>query len=253
MITNFSLTLRGACLALCLVAATPAWALGLGEIKSNSTLFGPLSAQIELNGASSVDLRQLSIRFGSVDEYLQIGERRSLYLSVIELSIGRDSRGNPVIHLDSQHSIDVAVLGLLIRVTTPRGQIQKFYNLLLDPPNWDMSDDGRRFITSSVTRQSETSIPQNTVLEADADDARQEQTIERGALTTAGRDTLIAAGPVRDDWYGPVRSGDRIILIARRTRLDRSISINQIMLAYLRANPAAFKRGNLNGTQLLGR
>ncbi len=168
-------------------------------------------------------------------------------------------------------------LGLLIRVTTPRGQIQKFYYLLLDPPNWSVSDDGRQFFTSSATRQSETSTPENTVLEADADDARLEQTIERGALIAAGpirddrydpvrsgdrnggvsddarreqtveRDALIAAGLVRGDRYGPVRNGDRISLIAQRTRLDRSISINQMMLAYLRANSAAFERGNLSG------
>jgi FimV-like protein len=323
MIANFPFALQGACLALCLVGAAPVWALGLGEIKSKSTLFGSLTAQIELKGASSVDLRQLSIRFGSVDEYLQIGEHRPSYLSVIKLSPGRDSRGNPVIHLDSQNSIEVAVLSLLIRVTTPRGQIQKFYNLLLDPPNWDIDD---AVLEQTMERSAATAAAQfqgnwygprrgGDRNRGAGDDARGEQTVDRETLIAAGlvrndwygpvrgvdrnggasddargehtvdRETFIAAGLVRNDWYGPVRgedrnraanddarrepivdrdtltaagiirgdrygpvsSGDRIILVARRTRPDHSINVNQMMLAYLRANPTAFIRGNLSG------
>src|SRR5690606_7758610 len=42
------------------------------------------------------------------------------------------------------------------------------------------------------------------------------------------------------DSYGPVATGDTLWSIATRTRHDESVTINQMMLALLRANPEAF-------------
>ena len=47
--------------------------------------------------------------------------------------------------------------------------------------------------------------------------------------------------------YGPTVSGDTLWAIAFKIRPDPSISVNQMMLAILRANPRAFIEGNING------
>jgi len=47
--------------------------------------------------------------------------------------------------------------------------------------------------------------------------------------------------------YGPTVSGDTLWAISFKIRPDPSISVNQIMLAILRANPHAFIEGNING------
>lgn len=46
--------------------------------------------------------------------------------------------------------------------------------------------------------------------------------------------------------YGPVNSGDTLWSIAQNTRADSSVSVNQMMLALLRANPEAFIDDNIN-------
>ena len=47
--------------------------------------------------------------------------------------------------------------------------------------------------------------------------------------------------------YGPTVSGDTLWAISFKIRPDPSISVNQMMLAILRANPRAFIEGNING------
>ncbi|WP_455201651.1 FimV/HubP family polar landmark protein, partial [Kaarinaea lacus] len=52
--------------------------------------------------------------------------------------------------------------------------------------------------------------------------------------------------PTGDVEYGRVKRGDTLYEIARDTRPNESVSINQMMLAYLRDNPEAFVDGNIN-------
>src|SRR5690606_2825061 len=46
--------------------------------------------------------------------------------------------------------------------------------------------------------------------------------------------------------YGPVASGETLWSIAAQVRPEASLSMNQMMLALLQANPEAFIGGNIN-------
>ncbi len=46
--------------------------------------------------------------------------------------------------------------------------------------------------------------------------------------------------------YGPVKQGDTLWVIARNSRPDNRVSIEQMMMALQRRNPDAFNRGNVN-------
>src|SRR5690606_21916726 len=48
------------------------------------------------------------------------------------------------------------------------------------------------------------------------------------------------------DTYDPVAAGDTLWSIASQTRPDSSVSVNQMMVALLRANPDAFIGDNIN-------
>jgi FimV-like protein len=47
--------------------------------------------------------------------------------------------------------------------------------------------------------------------------------------------------------YGPTNIADRLWSIANQVRPDTSVSVQQMMFAILRANPAAFENNNING------
>ena len=201
----------------------------LGTIDSKSTLFQPLDATIPLVGAETVASEQISVQFGSHNDYLQIGKQRPAFLSQIRLSVEKDDSNQLVIRLRSRKSLNEPVLNLLINFTSPQGTLQKNYHLLLDPPSWGAAQSGVAAIG-----------------QAPAVSSVSPEQVNADVLPTT-REALIAAGLINGNLYGPVRDGDRISLIAERTRLDRSVTINQMMMAYVRANPSAFEAGNLSG------
>jgi len=57
---------------------------------------------------------------------------------------------------------------------------------------------------------------------------------------------LPVQAEAKTDQYGPVAAGATLWMIANQLRPDVSISVNQMMLALLRANPEAFINGNIN-------
>ena len=49
--------------------------------------------------------------------------------------------------------------------------------------------------------------------------------------------------------YGPVKHTETLWVIAARVRPDNSVSVEQMMMALLQANPNAFRHGNVNFLQ----
>ena len=222
-----------ACLAISQSLVTPAWALGLGELQVESSLFQPLVAHIRLSGVSSAELEQMSLRFGSPEEYLRAGKLRPGFLPKVKIATAVDPAGNPVIQLRSQRSFNEPVLDLLIEVTTPQHRVQKFYNLLLDPPNWSAGENNSQPQTIAATSSTPKVISETQTkpsVPSQSSGAKQAQ-------TTATRRSLV-----NGNRYGPVPNGASISLIAQRTREDASVTIKQMMLAYVHANPHAFQK-----------
>ena len=220
-----------ASLLACQVFTAPAWALGLGDFDVRSRLFQPLAASIDLQGANKNDLQQMSVRFGSAEEYLQAGLQRPLLLSRLTLSTGVGPDGTPQIELRSVRSLSEPVFDLLISVETPDREIRRVYSVLLDPPNW--SDEE----TAQVTTAKST-VPEIT------------STAIKSVDNAVSDGNVNKPRPlINGDQYGPVPRGDSLSAIAERTLYNGSVSINQMMLAYLRMNPEAFNRGNISGLQ----
>jgi pilus assembly protein FimV len=77
--------------------------------------------------------------------------------------------------------------------------------------------------------------------------------IRKGAALNAVQIAELAPAPVAtestgfaSDSYGPVAAGETLWSIASRTRPDSDVSVNQMMVALLRANPDAFIGNNIN-------
>ncbi len=221
-------------IALCiLLPATQALAVGMGEITLHSRLSQPLSATIPILGVSTDEEASISVALATPEAFEQAGlPWLPLYRS-IDLQVTTAQDGKPVIRLSSPTAVHEPILQLLLKLTAPEETLLKTYTLLLDPPLPASQGVG------TAERRKPAPRSGSSADAAPGGDAP-------GDLAKSPRAQLIEKGLLRGNLYGPVRDGDRISLIAQRVRQDPSISLNQLMLSILEANPDAFEQGNLN-------
>ena len=111
-----------------------AQALGLGDIHLSSALNQPLSADIEVLGASPEDLLQLRAALASRDTFAKHGLDRPAYLSGLTFAITKDAGGHTVLAVHSTETMTEPFVTFLVEVSWPRGQLVREYTVLLDPP-----------------------------------------------------------------------------------------------------------------------
>lgn len=107
-------------------------ALGLGNIKMDSSLNEPLKAEIELLSATSDDIKGLEVKLASREAFLRAGVDRSVQLSQIKFDIvKRDSKYFVV--LSTPQAIREPFLNFLVELNWKNGRMLREYTVLLDP------------------------------------------------------------------------------------------------------------------------
>ena len=124
-------------LALALWPATDAIALGLGDIRVDSGLNQPLSAEIEILGSTHDELQQIKISVASRERFLEFGADRPAFLSSLSFRIVEDGAGHATLRVRSADAFTEPFVALLIEVAWPAGKLIREYTLLLDPPGTD--------------------------------------------------------------------------------------------------------------------
>ncbi len=218
-------------LSLMLVAPVGAYALGLGNIERKSTLNEPFDASIKILGARAEELDSLKVRLADVERFQRAGLERPEVLSQLRFEVIQSERG-PYIKVTSQQPIREPFLNLLLEVSWSKGRIFREYTVLLDPPLYDPRAKLARQVPvpSGVPSPQPAAMPRDTVEK------------EEGVYTEPRREGQTGA----PDVYGPTEKGDTLSEIATQLRPNRSASLDQVMLALLRANPEAFFRDNVN-------
>ncbi|MEC8819799.1 MAG: FimV/HubP family polar landmark protein, partial [Pseudomonadota bacterium] len=126
--------------------------------------------------------------------------------------------GRTVIRVNSRDPIVEPCLNFVIEVIWPSGRLVREYTVLLDPP----------VLTTSSVRKVQ--WPQATTRD---EDNEQLQRLSQSAEQV-------------NPWQTMTGAGDTLWQIASRIRPDKSVSVQQIMLALQRANPDAFIADNIN-------
>ncbi|PWG61162.1 FimV/HubP family polar landmark protein [Sediminicurvatus halobius] len=215
--------------------ASVAAALGLGSIDSQSTLNEPLRARIELLSADPDEIDRITAQLASPEAFERAGLERPFFLSRLDFDVVREG-GSVFLEVTTNGAIKEPFLDFLVEVNWPNGRLLREYTLLLDPPTY--TDD----IAPNVAAGGSS--------EAGGSDAPEPAEIAQAAPAAApgaaARGEAVAdddaTGPAQ---YGPVQASDTLYSIAQQLRPD-DLSINQTMLALLRANPDAFIDGNIN-------
>lgn len=206
-----------------------ALALGLGDIRLNSSLNAPLDAEIELIGATADELATLKPQLASRETFARYALDWPAFLSGVTVTEETSRDGRHLLRLRSQEPVTEPFVTLLVEVNWARGRLVREYTLLIDPPVF-------------APGESVASRP----VAAPAVGASRQGEIARPAQAPAPRPAASApsSGPAAaSDGSYTVRRGDTLTSIAGA--LAGGADTQRMMLGLYQANPSAFN-GNMS-------
>ena len=239
--------LRGlAGLALLLLSGA-AMALGLGEIRVRSQPGQPLLAEIPVISSEPGEMEQLQARLASPVTFERVGLARPQGLvSSLNFAVALSEDGRPVIRVTSTEPVQVAAVNFLIEVDWGQGRLVREYSALVDTP-------GALAAASQPVIEAPAPPPSNTIIRAPEPVAASEpapaaEPAPRPApAPVAATPTPAASVPpasVASNGEIQVQRGQTLSQIAGD--IGQGHTLDQTMLALLRANPDAFIAGNIN-------
>ena len=260
--------LLGALVAGALFLPNIGFTLGLGEIEVNSALNQKLKADIELLSTTPEDTENIIVKLASRKEFLRAGLDRPYLLNDLRFKTEMID-GVPHIIVTSGSPIREPFLNFLVEVDWPNGHLLREYTILLDPPAFMTQSAGA---VSTPAKQSSgrpdtsgfrpgsggatSALPGVTTMSPVTGSYRpsasqpQSEPVSQAPTSRAfvpapvvQPQTMInqMAGSYR------IKGGDTAWSLAEAMRPDRSISVEQMMIAMLRTNPESFIKDNING------
>ena len=245
------------------VVSMPVAALGLGQIEVLSRPGEPLVAEIPIVTTDPAELRQLQARLASPDTFRRIGlEPPRGAVSNLQFSVALDAQGNPVVRVTSPAPIDQPLLTFLLEVDWGQGRLVREYSVLVDAPESAVAiaqppiQAPQPAPSSTVVRPPDAVQPVATTPEVTAEPLPPEPVPQAPApaqptpqppvpqQVQPPADIVQAPPPATPDAY-TVQRGATLSEIAADLGVG-AYSLNQTMLALLRANPDAFIDGNIN-------
>ncbi|MFP4244544.1 MAG: FimV/HubP family polar landmark protein, partial [Ectothiorhodospira sp.] len=197
-----------------LVAPGSTYGLGLGEIEARSALNQPLRAEIELVSVDPREVEDLVVRLAPQALYERMGIPRPPVLTRLEFEPVALPDGGYRIRVTSDRPVREPFLNFLVEASWPNGRLVREYTLLLDPP--------ARFEQSRPT-PTQAAAP------------------DRGDAGGDGGEEAAESPSTHR-----VRAGDTLWSLGQRLRPDGDITVEQMMMALMEANPEAFGDGNIN-------
>jgi pilus assembly protein FimV len=249
---------------LALVAAFASFgasALGLGQIEVKSKIGQPLLAEIPIVTSDPTELEQLQAGLASPETFSRIGLRPPIgIIAELQFTQALDARGNPVIRVTSTQPVSEPLLTFLVEVDWGQGRLVREYSALVDAPRTvsaPLQPDIAAPVVEApavIERPAEPAAvatgpqPEPAPTEAAPTEPAPKQETTAIAPTAPPPQVATAPAPVArtalDGNDFEVRNGDTLSAIA--ARVGGAGTLDQTMIALLRANPEAFIDGNIN-------
>jgi pilus assembly protein FimV len=213
-------------------------AAGLGGMNVLSQLGQPFSAEIELVNVTKEELATLGVRLASPEAYRNANLQYNPALNGLRLTIDRRTDGRPFIRAISSRPVAEPFLDLLVEVAWQSGRIVREYTALLDPPGLETPAAA---VTAPVVQAAPARKAPAAAVPAPAA-APTAAPAPRSAPVAAA--PAASSRPITGSEYA-VKQGDTLGQIAAGMRPE-GISLDQMMIGLLRANPDAFINNNIN-------
>lgn len=241
------------------LASAGAAALGLGQIEVKSRIGQPLVAEIPIISNDPAELEELRAGLASPETFARIGLQppRGI-VADLQFVPALDAAGRPIIRVTSAAPVTEPLLTFLVEVDWGQGRLVREYSALLDTPR-TVSAPFQPPIDAPVISQPdviERPLPPPPSAVATPTPSPPPPAAEpvrpRPVVATAPPKPLIPApvsvapAPSAASEYGPVKAGESLSQIAGQLDGASGFTLEQSMIALLRANPDAFIGGNIN-------
>lgn len=201
-------------------ASLSAKALSLGQVYVESDLGQPLRAAVEITQYKVEDLRKLKVQLADPASFAQAGMTFHPSLSGLQTRLEFRGDGKPFIALSGQTPVNEHFIDVIVEAQWPSGRLAMNYTMLVSP-----AGAGK---TSPANLRSDASITAPVV-------SPQALTAKVPPLVDSSASAEVIT----------VLSGDTASKLAL-PRMPQGVSLDQMLLAMVRANPEAFIEGNVN-------
>jgi len=249
---------------------THAQALALGQIVVLSALGEPLRAEVDIPEINAEEESSLRTTVAAPDAFRIAGLEYDPALVSLQISLQKKADGHPFLRISSERVINAPFVDLILEAHWASGRIVSTYTMLFDPPNLRL-----QAVTPTVPQISpmpataaapiaapavETSTP---IPAATAPVQTTPVSTAAAVAGTAVPAPVSAPEPAMSSQPSPeaaaqppakpapsasrvtIKSGDTASRIAMAHQLP-GVSLDQMLVAMLRANPDAVILGNIN-------
>lgn len=225
-----------------LLAPFGAGALGIGDIRSHSSLNQPLSAEIPLVLSGGDNLSNIQVRLASPEAFEKAGVERLHALTQLQFKPIAKPDGRHTIQVSSRNVIQDTFLDFLVEVESPQGTVLREFTLLLDPSR--AVSQASSPIRPSSTYDQPYQPDQNWGGSRYDESAGYDRADRAPKTHYPTPDSSNATPPIQftGETYGPVRRREKLIDIASRIQRPAAVTREQMATALFLANPRAFKR-----------
>jgi len=253
------------------MTAGGAYAAGLGRLNVQSALGQPLRAEVEVPSVGQDEAATLQVRLAPQSAFRQANLEFNPALTQLRFDLEPRGDGTYVVHVSSAQPVNEPFLDLLLELTWSTGRVLREYTVLLDPPALKTAPE----VVPPVAVQAQPATPPAAAAPAEAAPAPAAAPIVTAPAPMAPPPPPAAAAaptpaPAAPAPMAPapkaapsqarakptppeapistsykVKAGDTLGRIAVENK-SSSVSLDQMLVAMLRANPNAFINNNIN-------
>ena len=225
--------------------AEDASALALGRIAVQSALGEPLRAEIDLPQITPAEADTLRATTATPDVFRAQGMEYTQTMTSLQIKLQRRPDGTAVLRLSSDRPVNEPFLDLVLDANWGSGRIVRSYTMLFDPPA--LRRPAPTVTTAPQIAPAQTQqAPQAQLPPPVARAPVAPRAIEPApARPAAPAPRATPAAPAAPANGVPVQAGDTASRLANAYR-PASVSLDQMLVAMMRANPDAFIQGNVN-------
>lgn len=231
-------------------------ALSLGRITVQSALGEPLRAEIEIPDINAEESSSLKASVASPETFRAAGLEFNPAMSGLKASLQKRKDGRSYLRLSSDRAISDPFVDMILEASWASGRIVRDYTLLFDPPGLRQAAQAAptpaQVPAAPPSLSQSVSKPVLVASEVTPVAASPESTPIRPAPSRTNTNIVkpapvVAKAKAPDAQVGQitVKSGDTASKIAAAVK-PANVSLDQMLVALLRANPDAFIRNNVH-------
>ncbi len=227
------------------LSGTHALALSLGRITVQSALGESLRAEIDILDINAEEAASLKTSVAPPEAFRSAGLEYNAAMAGVQITLQRRPDGRAYIRVSSERTINEPFVDMILEASWSSGRIVRDYTMLFDPPNL------RQPAAPAPTLPQTAAIPAPAQTPAPATSAStsppRPAPVPRSTPAPAPAPADSAASKARDEGGKrvTVKSGDTASKIAVANK-PAGVSLDQMLVALLRANPEAFIGDNIN-------